>query len=131
MPVRSSKPRPKPSRMLWFGFRDAGNYKWKVYLVDRCTDEQGDFTTDLGTTEFERRRIEVTIRQTAREIRLAALHEIMHACGGKRRRAGNAMEIEEGYISRAEYSLASVFRQLGAKLPDFPKGFRPQQKRAA
>ena len=114
-------------RMLWFKLRDAGSRVWSVYLVTDCVDDDAEGAArgpHLGMTHFDKREIEISIRQTWREMQNTVIHELMHAAAGTRRDKPWSRELEEAFIMRAERSMVRMAKQLGLTVPPLPRGVK-------
>lgn len=115
-------------RMLWFTIRDAGSRRWRVYLVSECLDpdDHGARRALLGITHFDRREIEVSIKQSWREAQNTVVHEVMHAAAGVKRDKPWSRELEEAFITKSERSMRTMIEQLGFRVPPLPDGVMMQ-----
>lgn len=125
------KARPRPTRMLWFKFRDGGRRLWRVYLVNRVDNEDDPHGVYEGITHYEKRTIEINVHQTPQEVATTLMHELMHASGGTRSVTSVEREGEEMFITRAERSMTRMMRQMGWQMPALPPGVKLQTKRRA
>lgn len=118
----------------WFTFNDAGRRRWTVWLCDHHpVDDEG--RQCLGLTNFERREILLSIRQSSAELVDTVMHEFVHAAGGIRPRSPVLALAEESVARRSEKGLWAILTSLGFRLPPLPDGFmalrKPKGKRAA
>lgn len=119
-------------RMPWFNLRDAGGRLWRVYLVDALVDpDDGARKALLGLTHFDKREIEICVRQSWRECQNTVMHELMHAAGGVKRDKPWSRELEEAFVSKAERTMRRMVEQLGFRVPPLPKGVKMQPPKKA
>jgi hypothetical protein len=119
-----------PSRLRWFTLgasEDGEDAPWSVYLCEEVRSHDG--VPLVGLTLYETREIRLAAWESHAEIVHTLMHELMHASAAYHDDEIHRLS-EEKFILSAEKQLWAFMVQMGARLPDLPRGFDALRRRA-
>ncbi len=107
--------------LLWFRFVDRNRHRWRIYLaVERQVPDLSDCS---GICYADAKLIFVNAAEPCRIELEVVFHEIMHA-GFEASGRKTSARFEELVIDAVDTDVARLAKQLGAKLPRRPRGWK-------